>query len=61
MHFIAIKERFEVCRDPKDDKFLELALNGQAEMIISGDNDLLEIDPFKGIRILKVNEFIEKI
>jgi putative PIN family toxin of toxin-antitoxin system len=39
------------CRDPRDDKILELAINGQATLIISGDKDLLTLDPFKGIPI----------
>ena len=36
-----------VCRDPKDDKFLELALSGAATHIISGDDDLLSLHPFQ--------------
>jgi putative PIN family toxin of toxin-antitoxin system len=39
--FINIKESIRACRDPKDDKFLELAVNGGAVCIISGDQDLL--------------------
>ncbi len=37
------------CRDPDDDKFLELAVLGNADAIISGDADLLALDPFRGI------------
>jgi predicted nucleic acid-binding protein len=40
------------CRDPSDDKFLEVAVNGRADLIITGDRDLLELDPFMGIAIL---------
>src|SRR6266436_3902809 len=40
------------CRDPKDDKFLELAVNGAAQLIITGDGDLLALHPFRGIDIL---------
>jgi putative PIN family toxin of toxin-antitoxin system len=39
--FANITERFAACRDPKDDKFLELAVNAQADLILTGDNDLL--------------------
>jgi len=49
---VPIVQRIEVCRDPKDDKFLELALNGEADLIITGDKDLLTLDPFHGIRIM---------
>ena len=40
------------CRDPADDKFLEVAVNGRADLIITGDRDLLALDPFMGIAIL---------
>jgi uncharacterized protein len=52
-------ETVTVCRDPKDDKFLELALNGKASFIITGDEDLLELNPFSGVRILKPDEFLQ--
>ena len=41
-----------VCRDPKDDKSLALALGGKASCIITGDEDLLVLHPFKGIPII---------
>ena len=40
------------CRDPRDDKFLELALNGEADRIVTGDKDLLALHPFQGIPIV---------
>jgi putative PIN family toxin of toxin-antitoxin system len=40
------------CRDPKDDKFLELAVDGTADWIITGDKDLLELSPFQSTSIL---------
>jgi putative PIN family toxin of toxin-antitoxin system len=40
------------CRDPRDNKFLEVAVNGGADLIVTGDRDLLELDPFMGIGIL---------
>lgn len=45
------------CRDPKDNKFLELALTARASHILTGDEDLLCRDPFRGIRITSVSEF----
>ncbi len=39
------------CRDPKDNKFLELALAGNADLIVSGDEDLLVLHPWRGIPI----------
>ena len=46
------------CRDPKDDKFLELALSGQADWLITGDKDLLVLNPFRTIPILTPKAFL---
>jgi len=48
------------CRDPKDDKFLELALNGSADLIISRDKDLLALSPFRHIPILTPAAFLKE-
>lgn len=48
------------CRDPKDDKFLELAVNGEAHLIITGDADLLAIHPFRGIDILTPANYLTR-
>lgn len=55
---IAIVRPIRACRDPKDDKFLEVAINGQADAIITGDSDLLELHPFLGIPILSPKQFL---
>ena len=49
---IAITERLTLCRDPADDKFLELAVNGSADLIISGDGDLLAMGSVRDIPIV---------
>lgn len=49
------------CRDPKDDKFLEAALAGSADCVISGDADLLDLTPFEGIPILRPAEFLARV
>jgi putative PIN family toxin of toxin-antitoxin system len=46
------------CRDPKDNKFLELALACDASCIISGDDDLLVLNPFRTIPILNASNFL---
>jgi len=51
-------EPVNVCRDPKDDRILELALNGDAGVIVTGDMDLLVLDPFRGVRIVTPTEFL---
>lgn len=47
------------CRDKKDDKFLELAVSGKADIIVSGDEDLVTMHPFRHIHILTPREFLE--
>ncbi|MGL5032865.1 MAG: putative toxin-antitoxin system toxin component, PIN family [Microcystaceae cyanobacterium] len=49
---ILIKAEISICRDPKDNKFLELAVNGDAQFIITGDQDLLILNPFREIKIV---------
>ena len=49
---VTITEPVTGCRDPDDDKFLELAVNGHADVIVSGDADLQVLDTFRGIPII---------
>ena len=55
---VQVTESLRICRDPKDDKFLDLAVSGQADCIISGDKDLLVLHPFQAISILSPSDFI---
>jgi uncharacterized protein len=57
---VTITESVTECRDPKDDKFLELAVNGAADVIISGDLDLLTLGSFRGIPIITVADFCRR-
>lgn len=56
--FSDISETITDCRDPKDNKFLELAVSANATCIITGDKDLLVLHPFRGIPILNAVDFI---
>jgi len=47
-------------RDPKDDKFLEVALNGRADVIITGDEDLLELHPWRDVTILSPAAYLKR-
>jgi uncharacterized protein len=49
---VPIVRRVRACRDPRDDKFLEVAVNGRADIILTGDRDLLALDPFMGVAVL---------
>ncbi len=56
---IEVTHDVTACRDPKDNKYLELALSGKADCIISGDKDLLVLHPFETIPILSPRDFID--
>jgi putative PIN family toxin of toxin-antitoxin system len=56
---VTIIEHVAVCRDPTDDKFLELAINGYADLILTGDKDLLVLNPFRGILIVAPATFAQ--
>lgn len=58
---VEIREKFTACRDPKDDKFLELAVNGSADCIVSGDDDLLTLNPFRDVAILTPKDFLDAL
>ncbi len=55
---VEVTETVTECRDIKDNKFLELALSGKADYIVSGDQDLLVLSPFRGIPVLTPREFL---
>jgi len=53
-HFvIAPKLNIKICRDEKDNKFLECAESAKADYVISGDEDLLSLKEYKGIPIIR--------
>ena len=57
---VVVEESIDICRDPKDNKFLELAVSGEADFIISGDRDLLVLNPFRNIEIIAANDFLNR-
>jgi uncharacterized protein len=56
--FVPIIQLVHECRDPKDDKFLEVALNGRANLIVTGDADLLALNPWREIAILSPADYL---
>jgi putative PIN family toxin of toxin-antitoxin system len=57
--YVSVDVTITESRDPDDDKFLELAVAGEATIIVSGDSDLLTLDPFRDIRIVSPGAFVE--
>lgn len=58
---VTISERIAACRDPTDDKFLELVVNGHADLIVTGDADLLTLNPFRDIPIVTPAKFVQAV
>lgn len=58
IEMITVQQQVHVCRDPKDNAVLDVALNGQATCIITGDQDLLELHPYQGMSILTPRDFL---
>ena len=58
-HIVSKISTFSVSTDPKDNKILETAFDGKADCIVTGDNHLLVLKEFKGIKILSADEFIK--
>ena len=49
------------CSDPKDNKYLELALEAGADTIVTGDAHLLVLHPWRGVRILRPAEYLAEV
>lgn len=56
---VEITENIVACRDPKDDKFLALAVSGGAKYIVTGDADLLVLHPFRGVSVITPADFVD--
>jgi putative PIN family toxin of toxin-antitoxin system len=57
--WIDVTVQIKACRDPKDDMFLELAISGDATHVVTGDKDLVTLNPFRGIQILPPHSFLD--
>jgi len=57
---VEIIESIDDCRDPKDNKFLELAVSGDATHLVTGDDDLLVLHPFRGVAIVTPQAFLDE-
>lgn len=61
LHIVPVVQSVKVCRDPRDDKFLEAAINGGAHVIVSGDKDLTSLHPFMGIEIISPAAYLIRV
>jgi uncharacterized protein len=60
IEIVEIIQEFHACRDGNDDKFLDVAVNGRADVLVSGDTDLLVLHPFRGIAILTPTSYLKR-
>jgi len=58
---VEVRETVSICRDPKDNHIFELAVSGKADVIVTGDADLLVLHPFRGIAILNPQGFLKSV
>ncbi len=56
---VTIIRNIQACRDSQDDKFLELAVNGRATTIVTGDQDLLILNPYQSIQIVTPKKYLK--
>jgi putative PIN family toxin of toxin-antitoxin system len=61
IEIVPVIQSITACRDPQDNMFLEAAVNGRADLIITGDKDLLALHPFLGIAILSPATYVARI
>lgn len=60
LELVEIVQQVRIARDPKDDPFLEVAVNGSADVIVTGDRDLLALHPFRGIDIVQPADYLAR-
>ena len=58
--FVRPEKHYSLCRDKKDNKFLDVAVAGQVDYLISGEKDLLVLGNIEGIPIVKMSDFIKQ-
>lgn len=56
---VEVAEPVRECRDPKDDQILELAVSKNASCIVTGDADLLVLNPFHNVKIVTPAQLID--
>ena len=60
LEIVEVVEQIRASRDTKDDKFLEAAVNGRADVLVTGDRDLLDLHPYRGVAILTPADYLAR-
>ena len=57
---VEISGALQVCRDPRDNMVIETAIEGSADVLITGDMDIISLRPLSGVEIVTPSEFVAK-
>jgi uncharacterized protein len=60
-NFVSSQKQVEVCRDPKDNHLLETSWESGADLLVSGDKDLLVLSSFEGTQIVSLRSFADEL
>lgn len=60
VEIVEVLQHVHASRDPKDDKFLDAAVNGRANVLVTGDRDLLDLNPVRGIAIVTPADYLTR-
>lgn len=58
---VAGRAKIKASRDPDDDKFLAAAIEAEAQFVVTGDRDLLDLKTYRGVRIVRPRPFLKRI
>lgn len=58
-NFVNVETEIKICRDPKDNFLLSLSVDGNADFLITGDKDLLELNKFGETKIISISDFLQ--
>lgn len=56
--FVKVHSKIQICRDPKDNFLLSLSVDGNADYLLTGDKDLLDLTKFAETEILTISDFL---
>ena len=57
--YVKVETKIEICRDPKDNFLLSLSVDGNADFLLTGDKDLLDLNKFGDTTIITISDFLQ--
>ena len=59
--FVKPRRKLQVLNDEPDNRILECALSGRAEVIVTGDNAMLKLAEFRGVRVMTLHDYLDLV